>query len=302
MNCNVKVISLLRISVIATIAAVDPISRHDLLHPLTNLYRREKKVLKVLHDFTRKIVQDRRKELEIQDYGDEEFLMLNHYIRTPIDGINFLTDEEIREEMDTMILGAHDTTKSTSAFIMYNLAKHPEVQQKVFEEISLLLGDDKERDLNERDMIHLPYLEAVIKETLRLYPPVPYLGRKLDSEITVGGYTFPKDADIFISPFLAGRNPKYFNDPLNFNPDRFYGVKTPPPGFIPFSIGARKCMGGHIALMMLKILFVKLLVNYKFSPVKGHEEVALSMELILGPSDGIYLNIEKRRLHSSNFG
>lgn len=279
---------------IATTAAVDPISRNEMLHPFTSLYRRETKVLKVLHDFTRKIVQDRRKELETDsDKYQDDFLMLNHYIQTPIDG-KYLTDEEIREELDTMILGAHDTTKSTSAFIMYNLAKYPEVQQRVFEEATALLGLDITRDLNEKDMIHLPYLDSVIKETLRLYPPVPYLGRKLDSEITAGGYTFPKDADIFISPFLAGRNKKYFNDPLVFNPDRFHGVTTPPPGYLAFSIGARKCMGGHIALMMLKIFIVKFVSNYKISPVKGHEEVVLSMELILGPLDGIYLNLEKR--------
>ena len=134
-------------------ATMDPISRFDLLHPFTNLYRKEKKVLKVLHDFTRKIVQDRRKELESSNKKDDDFLMLDHYIQTPIDGINFLTDEEIREELDTMILGAHDTTKSTAAFVLYNLAKHPEAQQKVFEEATLLLGNDIKKDVNERDMM-----------------------------------------------------------------------------------------------------------------------------------------------------
>ena len=143
-------------------------------------------------------------------------------------------------------------------------------------------------------MIHLPYIEAVIKETLRLYPPVPYLGRKLDSEITVGGYTFPKDADIFISPFLAGRNSKYFDDPLRFNPDRFLGVKTPPDGFISFSVGARKCMGGQIALMIMKIIVAKLALKCKISLSEGFENLTLSMDLILGPVDGIYLNVQKR--------
>ena len=219
--------------------------------------------------------------------------MLDHYIQTPIDGI-YLSDEEIREELDTIILGAHDTTKSTLAFSMYVLAKYPEVQQRVFEEVKEVIGEDLNRDLNDRDIVHLPYLEAVLKETLRLYPPVPFVGRKLDSEITVGGYTFPKDADIVISPFLAGRNSKYFEDPLVFNPDRFLGLQKTPQGFISFSVGARKCMGGNIALMLLKIIIAKLVVNYKISSVKGHEDVTLSVELILGPLDGIYLNIEKR--------
>lgn len=283
----------LRISKIAMRAAIDPISRYDLLHPFTNLYREETKVLTLLHGFTRKIVQDRRKELELNEIEFEEFSVLNHYIQTQVDG-QYLTDEEIREELDTMILGAHDTTKSTTAFIMYNLAKHPEIQQKVYDEAYLLLKDDVNIDLDTEDLLRMPYLDSVIKETLRLYPPVPFVCRKLDSEITTGGFTFPKNVDVFISPFLAGRNSKYFDDPLVFNPNRFYENKSPPPGYIPFSIGARKCMGGGIAILILKIIISKFVIRYKTTIDKGHENVALSMDLILGPVDGIYLNIHKR--------
>lgn len=250
--------------------------------------------MKVLHDFTRKIVQDRRKELHLNSPNDGEFLQLNYYIQTPIDGVNYMSDEEIREELDTMILGAHDTTKSTFTFIMYNLAKFPEVQQRVFDEVKAFLEHDPKRELNEKVLANFPYLDAVIKETLRLYPPIPYLGRKLDTEVRTGGFTFPKNADIAISPFLAGRNKKYFADPLVFNPDRFYGIETQPLGYMPFSIGARKCMGGKLALMMLKIIIAKIVFNYKISLVPGHEGMVLSMEVTLGPLNGLYLNIKRR--------
>ena len=269
-------------------------SRCGLLHLFTSLYRKERKVLKILQGFTQKIVQDRRKELESRNKKDEDFLMVDHYIQTSVDGVH-LTDNEIREELDTMILGVYETFKSTTAFVLYNLAKYPEVQQRVFEEASVVIGDNIKKDLNEKDTTHLTYLEAVIKETLRLYSPVVYVGRKLDSEVRTGGYTFPKNAEIAISPFAAGRNPKYFNDPLIFNPDRFLGLKTSPDGFIPYSIGTRKCKGEKIALMMFKIMITKILLKYELSPVKGHEDVDLTLNLVLSPLNGIHLNVKKRQ-------
>lgn len=274
---------------------MDPMSRCGLLHLFTSLYRKERKVLKILQDFTRKIVHDRRKELELSNKKNEnEFVMLDHYIKTSVDGV-YLTDNEIREELDTMILNVYETTKNTAAFVLYNLARHPEVQQRVFEEASAVIGINIKRDLDEKDMTNLTYLDAVIKETLRLYSPVAYIGRRLDSEVRTGGYSFPKNAEIAISPFVAGRNPKYFNDPLSFHPDRFLGLKTSPDGFIPFSTGTRKCKGEKIALMMFKIMISKILLNYELSPVKGHEDIDLSLNLVLSPLNGIHLNVKKRQ-------
>lgn len=228
-----------------------------------------------------------------------EWFMLNHYLQNEVDG-RFLSDDEIRAEIDTIIFGAHDTSKTTISFAIYELARNPDIQKKVYEEACNLLKDDPWKDIVESDLSQFPYTEAVIKETLRLYPPVPYLGRKMSSEITAGGYTFPKDIEVVFSPYLIGRNPKYFDNPLTFNPERFYLKEGTPVGFIPFSIGARKCMGGKIALMSLKLTLAKLIFHCHVFTTPGNEDVEVLSELILKPKNGIILRTEKRVHEFSN--
>lgn len=238
-------------------------------------------------------MKKRRAELNGGAPGTD-YLMLDFLLQNEVEG-KMLNDEEVRAEVDTMIFGAHDTSKSASAFVTYCIAKYPEVQQKVYEEAELLLGDDPEKEIKIEDLSLLVYTEAVIKESLRLYPSTPYLSRKLRSEITTGGYTFPKDVEVAFSPFLTGRDPKYFDDPLTFNPDRFLGANSNPVGFIPFSIGARKCSGSKIAIMLLKISVAKFSFNYKLSLARPDEEMKLFAELMLAPVNGILLNFEKRQ-------
>lgn len=248
------------------------------------------KHVKVLHDFATERVRERRRELA-EGKESRDWLIINHYIKNIVDG-RLYTDDEIRVEMDTMIFGVHDTSKTVIAFTLYLLAKHPEVQTKVFEEVKQFLKPGV--DVTEEDLCEFIYLEAVLKESMRMYSPVPYVARKLTSEFTIGAYTFPKDAEIVISPFLMGRNPKYFKDPLNFNPDRFVDIDSTPLGFIPFSIGARKCTGSKVIIRVLKVLLARLLLKYKFSLIAGFEAVEVVTEIILKPTDGIILKLDSR--------
>lgn len=273
-------------------AMFDPISQNPFLHQFTKLYQEEKKVLKIMHDFTRNIASQRRKELKgVTEEG--EYLPLNYFFFHEVDG-RFYNDDEIRGEIDTVIFGTHDTSKTTISFTLYNLAKHPEIQEKVFEEVSFVMRNCLDKDLNDDDLCQLRFTEACIKESMRMFSPVPYLGRKIASEITTGGFTFPKDAEIIFSPYLMGRNPKYFKDPLDFIPDRFIGLDAPPLGYIPFSTGARRCMGGKVAMMAITIAISKIIRNFNVLLTPGHEEVEVLAELILSPKNGIILTFEER--------
>lgn len=125
------------------------------------------------------------------------------------------------------------------------MAKNQEIQQKVFEESRLVFGDDLLKDVEMHNLNDLHYLELVIKETLRLYPPVPLFGRKLREEVTVGDHTYPGQTGILISPYFMGRDPKLFSEPLKFDPSRFdvetNNEKNNQFAYIPFSAGPRNC-------------------------------------------------------------
>jgi cytochrome P450 family 4 len=162
---------------------------------------------------------------------------LDLLLQVTVDG-KPLDDESIREEVDTFMFEGHDTTSSGIAFCLLNLAKYPEIQQKVYEECKEVLGDDPRAPASMKDLNNL---EKVIKEVLRLYPSVPFFARRLNSEFTSNGYTFPEGITVTIAPYFAGRDPKLFPNPLKFDPSRFDGdEKIPLYSYVPFSAGPRK--------------------------------------------------------------
>lgn len=164
--------------------------------------------------------------------------LLDLLLQSTVDG-KPLTNMDIREEVDTFMFEGHDTTTSGISFCLYNIAKYPEVQRKVFEEIQTEIGNDEVLTLPHLNKLH--YLELVIKESLRLYPSVPYYARKLSEEATIGKFTMPKNFSFYISPYLMGRDPKNFPDPLAFIPERFdvetTADKVNPFAYVPFSAG-----------------------------------------------------------------
>lgn len=283
-----------KFSKLAMVSTYDVRGRFDWIFPFTRLCREEQKHLDVLRGFTKVIVDTRRVQRNRGEIKKEDECVMDYYMQVKL-ADELLTDENIREEMDTMLLGSHDTTRSTLGFLLYILAKHPEIQQKVYEEAVAVLGNDKKKNLVDTEISLLPYADCVIKETLRMFPPFVFIGRKLRSEITTGGYTFPKDIEVIFSPYLIGRNPKYFEDPMTFNPERFMGVEPMPQAYCPFSIGAKKCIGGKFAILGLKIVLAKFIRNMKLSIPKGYEDLTLSCELVLKPRDDVPIIIEVRK-------
>jgi cytochrome P450 family 4 len=222
----------------------DILTRFEFLYQFTDLYKKEQKLLKLLHDFTENVIQSRREELlkiseKIEEVDQKKKkALLDILLTSTIDGVP-LTNEDIREEVDTFLFAGHDTTTSALSFIFYNIAKYPEVQQKVYEEIMTCIDTDGKFTQSQLNNLH--YTELVIKESLRLFPSVPMYGRKLKEEITIEGYTFPKDCNVYFSSWGMGHSPKYFEDPDEFKPERF-DVETSyekinPFAYVPFSAG-----------------------------------------------------------------
>lgn len=175
----------------------DIVYRFNLTYRLTKLAREEKKALAVLHGFTEKVIVQRREELlKAQQQKQEEngsanevgskrkMAFLDILLQSEIDG-KPLSNMDIREEVDTFMFEGHDTTSSAITFCFYNLGLHPECQRKCFDEIIQVIGKDKSKPVTFEDLNNLHYVDLCIKETLRLFPSVPLLGRKVTEECEI---------------------------------------------------------------------------------------------------------------------
>ncbi|XP_058818855.1 probable cytochrome P450 4d14 [Topomyia yanbarensis] len=230
------------------------------------LYEPYKRCLKTIHDFTLSVIEKRRLTLlnspaatdktVSQVPGDSELgskskkALLDVLLQTNIDG-RPLTNEEIREEVDTFMFAGHDTTASAITFLLYSLAKHPEIQQKVYEEITSVIGEDKDTPVNISFLNNLKYLDLVIKESLRIFPPVPFITRTALKEVNLAGLVIPADTNLTIGIYNMHHNAEYFPEPERFLPERFEAErgaeKLNPYAYVPFSAGGRNCIGQKFA-------------------------------------------------------
>nr|CAH7760813.1 unnamed protein product [Callosobruchus chinensis] len=213
------------------------LGRNNWTYRLTSNYQQEKKHLNVLHSRTRSVIQSRKKEgldqakkvTEDEDIGRKKKLaFLDSLLAATIDG-RPLTDDEIREEVDTFMFAA-----------------------KAFEEQKTLFGGNLPSTVTYRDLQEMKYLECVLKETLRMYPSVPFISRRTDSDVVYkDGKIIPKDTTIMLFIFGAHKNPKYFKDPEKFDPSRFETNEGNKPfAYTPFSAGPRNCIGELIFLQI----------------------------------------------------
>ncbi|XP_070493279.1 cytochrome P450 4d1-like [Chironomus tepperi] len=288
------------VTTIAMIRSLDETKRNKFLFQFTDMYKRQQKCIKILHEFTDDVIQRRREDLlnanEVDDTGKKKKkALLDILLSSSIDG-QPLSNLDIREEVDTFAFAGHDTTSSAISFTFYNIAKYPEVQQKVYDEIIEVIGYDEE--LTIQKLNNLYYLDLVVKESLRLFPPAPYYGRKLSEELTAGGYTFPKNMKIYVSPYLLRKNPDIYPEPEKFNPHRFeaerFSDKVNSFSYIPFSAGSRNCIGQKFALYEIKVIISTVLRHFKLTFDKKQENLKLTAEIILRPVDGINIFVEKR--------
>uniref|UniRef100_A0A182Q7Y3 Cytochrome P450 n=1 Tax=Anopheles farauti TaxID=69004 RepID=A0A182Q7Y3_9DIPT len=288
----------------------DFLIRYKAFFLLSANYRKQRKVIKALHDYTDSVIQGRRKQLMARSNsndGDESsdqdlgikkrMAFLDMLLQSTVDG-RPLTDREIREEVDTFMFEGHDTTTSAISFLLQSLAKNPSIQQKVFDELRDIVGDDRTRPVTMAMLNDMHYLDLVIKETLRLYPSVPLIGRKMQQTTEINGKMFPAGANLIIIPFHLGRDPRYFPNPEKFDPERFNversAEKANPYQYIPFSAGPRNCIGQKFAVLELKSLVSKVLRHYEILPPAEKQDESFIAELILRPEHGVFVCLKPR--------
>ena len=188
---------------------------------------------------------------ELRTSGHDTGDMLSQLLRTPgPDSGEPLTADQIASEILTLAVAGTETTASVLAWILYELARHPDIEARVLAELHEVLG---ERPVSSDDVTKLPYLRRVVDETTRLHHTGWLVTRRTTAETRLGKWTLPAGTELAYCQHALHRDPELFPDPLDFDPDRWLDTSQPPPAgaFLPFGAGKHKCIGDHFAITEL---------------------------------------------------
>jgi cytochrome P450 len=204
-----------------------------------------------------------------------------------------MSDVQLRDEAVTMLLAGHETTALTLTYASYLLARHPQVAARLREEIDRTLAG---RSPAMTDLPAMPFLEATIKETLRLYPPAYVIGREVVKDLEVGGYVIPLGHQLLMSPYAMHRDARYFQEPQRFDPQRWLepaASELPRFAYFPFGGGPRVCIGNHFATMEAQLILCCLMQRVELEAVPDFE-LRLRPIVTLRPQAGLPMRVKRR--------
>nr|QST15034.1 CYP4C34-like protein 2 [Diaphanosoma celebensis] len=288
----------------------------DALFNFTSMAGVQSECLKILHGFTDQVIKERKLEHEARraqsqknnnDVSEDTFsfekkprlAFLDLLISASDDG-KLLSDQDIREEVDTFMFEGHDTTAAGISWCLHLIGSHPDVQERLYDELYEVFGDS-DRPVTMEDLNHLKYLECCLKESLRLYPSVPILGRTLNEDLELHGHQLPAGTTVVLFSYSLHRDPKNFPDPEKYIPERFLPENARgrhPYCYVPFSAGPRNCIGQKFALMEEKVVLATVLRHFEVQSLDKREDMTLLGELVLRPRDGVNVRLTPRKLHS----
>lgn len=250
---------------------------------------------KTMSDFQKSILDEKIEMLkDVQDDEDKD-VFLNKLVHTLKE--NKIHYDAAYGELTTTLIAGNETTALTISIVCLMLAIHPEVQEKVFQEIYEVFSE-KKIEASYDDLMKLNYLDMVIKETLRLYPSGPYIARTVSSPMELSNLHIPSGVSLIIPIFNIQRDKKIWGPDADlFNPDNFLPEKVQsrhPYSYCPFSGGYRMCIGYKYATMTIKTVLIHLLRNYKFSTELKMKEIRLKIDLTLKIMNKPMVSIEER--------
>lgn len=224
------------------------------------------------------------------DTGDLLSMLLSARDEETGQGMN---DQQIRDELMTMLLAGHETTANTLTWTWYLLSQHPEVERRFYSEVDEVLGSTIPTIDH---LIDLKYTNMVLEEALRLYPPACIFSRKAIADDELQGYPIPANSIILVSPYATQHHPDYWPDPERFDPERFIPERSadrPHYAYFPFSSGPRKCIGSSFAMMEAQLILATIAQRYQLRLVTGHP-VEPQMLVTLRPKYGLRMTIHER--------
>ncbi|NXY02550.1 CP4B1 protein, partial [Pteruthius melanotis] len=278
---------------------IQTFSFKDVFYDLTRKGREFQDACKLAHTHTDQVIRERKvllsneKELDkIQKKRHLDFLDIL-LCSKDANGVG-LSDEDLRAEVDTFMFEGHDTTASGISWLFYCMSLHPEHQQRCREEIQGILGD---RDTIEwEDLGKMTYTTMCVKESLRLFPPVPSVSRQLSKPVTFpDGRSLPAGCQIGLNIFAIHRNRDVWEDPEVYDPLRFSpenSAQRHSHAFLPFSAGSRNCIGQQFAMNEMKVALALTLLRFELRPDPSRLPIMIP-QIVLRSSNGIHLQLKK---------
>ncbi|MFT6716121.1 MAG: cytochrome P450 [Saprospiraceae bacterium] len=246
------------------------------------------KGIKTLKEIVLKIIEDRR---ESGSQQDDLLAML--MASTDEETSSSLTNEELLDEVMTIFIAGHDTTAVVLTWATYLIGTHPEVEQKIREEINQYMKGD-EVDLN--DLRNFTYTKMVVQEVLRLYPPVWTFGRKAINDDDINGFHVPANTSCTMPAILTHRSKEHWEKPDEFYPEHFLPEATKKRtkyAYFPFGGGQHLCIGEHFAMIEIQLAIIHILKKFNVK-ISTQEPVEMEMLITLKPKNKINVQFEKR--------
>ncbi|MEM9404191.1 MAG: cytochrome P450 [Pseudomonadota bacterium] len=244
---------------------------------------------RALRQFILEIINARR-----QREPSAEFDFLSVYMSAVDKSGQSFTDRELLDEVMTLIIAGFETSAGTLNWSWYLIAKHPDAAAKIMAEVERVFADDAE--LTSERLNELVYLEQIINETMRLYPPGWVFSRRALVDTDIGDFDVPKGTDLFFSPYILHRTSEFWPQPNTFDPDRFSTDRfdaAQEAAFIPFSLGPRRCIGEYFAMLEMKINLAVLVPRFDMSTL-ADDEPPLDLGINLRSKGSIFLNARSR--------
>uniref|UniRef100_A0A1B0GJT8 Cytochrome n=1 Tax=Lutzomyia longipalpis TaxID=7200 RepID=A0A1B0GJT8_LUTLO len=300
----------------------NPLYHSDFIFNLSKWAKMEQKNSDITFGFVDNILQRKKAAYKKSQPSDEQNnldegtsfkspqLFIDQLLKLSMEG-KYFTDTDVKNEANTIVATlrsisgqvkragreGYESTALITSYCILMLAMHQDMQQKAYEEIKGVIpktGDDVKYD----DLSQLDYVERCLKETMRLFPTVPVVARKVDAPFKLDKYTIPAGTHIVIGVMEMQRNPKYWGPNADkFNPDIFLPEnfeKIHPYAYIPFSAGPRNCLGMKYAYMLLKVIMVHLLSNYRFTTDLKFEELRHRVDITLKLTQKHMVHVHRR--------
>ena len=240
-----------------------------------------------MHGYTRRIIETRRRQKE---RGDD---LLSTLIEATDESGARMDDEQLRDEVLTLLLAGHETTALTLTYSFDLLGRYPHVREKLEAELDAVLG---KRAPTFEDLPRLSYTDKVIKESMRLFPPGAVMLRQATADDVVSGWTIPAGAVVAFAQWIVHRDARWFETPELFLPERWtkeFEESLPRFAYFPFGGGPRICVGASFAMMEAPLLLASIAQKFRLNLI-DHRPLDLLMSVTVRPRRPVRVRLKKR--------